>query len=229
MEKTENIIDYGSITVPKSWDEIALKKYQEIERYYDGKDDENFNVIDVLDILIDKDRDFIMSLPTEFLEKIMEHLVFLQKSPEYGEPTNKITIDGEEYKINFQNQLKTGEFIAAETLLKSDKHNYSALLAILCRKEGEIYDSKFENEVLEDRIALFEKLPITNVMPLVSFFLQLWALSEIPTQLSSQVEEAISLIQKDIETSQKNGDMSKRSMKSAMKTLQKLKQSISSI
>ena len=150
MENKENIIDYGSITVPKSWDEISLKKYQEIERYYDGKDDENFNVIDVLDILIDKDRDFIMSLPTEFLEKIMEHLTFLQKSPEYGEPTNKITIDGETYQINFQNQLKTGEFIAAETLLKSDKHNYSALLAILCRKEGEIYDSKFENEVLED-------------------------------------------------------------------------------
>ena len=68
----EKVIDYGEITVPTSWDDITLKTFQEIERYY-ADTDKNFNVIDVIDILIDKDRDFIMTLPEVFLSHILEN------------------------------------------------------------------------------------------------------------------------------------------------------------
>ena len=122
-----------------------------------------------------------------------------------------------------------GEYIAADTAMKGDKHNYAAFLAILCRKDGELYDSKFENEVLEDRIKLFEKQPVTNVLAIISFFLSLYVTLQMPTLLSSKVMEAIDLTRKDIETLQKNGAVSKRSMKSAMKKLKKLEKSISTI
>lgn len=223
-----NIIDLGSVTVPTSWNDVTLKMYSDIERYYSDKDKE-FNILDVIDILIDKDRDYVMSLPQEFLENILEKLSFLQTSPEEKEPVNYIIIDGERYTVHTENKLKVGEYIAADTAMKGDKHNYAAFLAILCRKDGEIYDSKFENEVLEDRIKFWEKQPVTNVLSIISFFLSLYVTLQMPTLLSSKVMEAIDLTRKDIEILQKNGAVSKRSMKSAMKKLKRLEKCISTI
>ena len=225
MDKNENIIDLGVWNVPKSWDEVTLKQYQEIERYYDGKE-ENFDVRKVLHILTNHSEDEINMLPIDFLEKIMGSLSFLQEPIKEEEPRNWVEIDGERYTVHTENQLKTGEYIASDTALKGDRHNYAALLAILCRKEGELYDSKFENEVLEGRIKLFEKQPITKILCIIGFFLQLYITSMTPFLLSSKVREAIDLTRKDIETSAKNGELSKRSMKSLMKKLRKLEKSI---
>lgn len=224
----ENKIDFGEITVPSSWNDITLKKYQEIEAFYDESQD-NFNVMDVLHIMIDKDIDYINSLPAEFLDIILDKLSFLSEKPDFGEPTNKITINNEIYTVHFENQLKVGEYIAADTILKNDKHNYAALLAILCRKDGEIYDSKFENEVIEDRIKLFENQPVLKVMGLIQFFFLLSNLSSATTLLYSNIEEAINLTQEHIETLRKNGEISRLSMRSAMKKLKKLRKSIKNI
>ena len=224
----DNIIDLGVWNVPKSWDEVTLKQYQEIERYYDGKE-ENFDVRKVLHILTNHTEDEINMLPLDFLEKIMGSLTFLQEPIKEEEPRNWVEIDGERYTVHTEQQLKTGEYIASDTALKGDKHNYAGLLAILCRKEGELYDSKFENEVLESRIKMFEQQPITKILCIIGFFLQLYITSMTPTLLSSKVREAIDLTRKDIETSAKNGEVSKRSMKSAMKKLRKLEKSINSI
>lgn len=228
MTDDENIIDLGSVTVPTSWNDITLKTFQEIERYY-ADTDKNFNVIDVLDILIDKDRDYIMSLPEEFLTHILEKLEFLQTKPEEKEPRNWVEIKGERYTVNTQNKLKVGEYVAADTAMKADKYNYAAILAILCRKDGEVYDSKFENEVLEDRIKMFEDIPIMDVLPIVSFFLNLWLASQIPSRLSSTIREGLSLTRSNIESSARNGEISKRCMKSLTKKLTKLEKYLDSI
>ena len=225
MDKNENIIDLGVWNVPKSWDEVTLKQYQEIERYYDGKE-ENFDVRKVLHILTNHSEDEINMLPIDFLEKIMGSLSFLQEPIKEEKSRNWIEINGERYTVHTENQLKTGEYIAADTALKGDKHNYASLLAILCRKDGELYDSKFEAEVLEDRIKLFEKQPITKILCIIGFFLQLSVIYMTPTLLSSKIREAIDLTRSNIETSARNGEVSKRSMKSLEKKLRKLEKSI---
>lgn len=230
MADEKDIIDYGEITVPSSWDDITLEKYQRIEEYYDTiSGDSKFNIMDVLDIMIDKDKDYIMSLPSEFLDMILDKLSFLQTPMKETEPSPQIEIDGELYSVNTQNKLKTGEYIASDTVLKTNKHNYAAILAILCRKEGEIYDSKFENEMVEDRIKMFEKQPITKVMKLIGFFLHCYMTSQMPSLLSSKVLDAIDLTRSSIENSVKDGEMSKRSMRSLMKKLTKLEKSIKCI
>lgn len=228
MEK-ENIIDYGSIQVPTSWKDISLKKYQEIEKYYKDKDEKSFNVIDVLDILIDKDKDYINGLPVEFLDTILTHLVFLTLSPEVDSPTNKITINGEEYIINVMEKLKLGEYVAVDNVLKSDSSDYASILAILCRKEGEIYDSRFEAEEFENRKAMFEKQPVTKILPLVNFFLSLYIVSEKHSQLYSLVEEGINLTQQTIDNSQKIGASKRLSLNWQMKKLRKSLKSIKHI
>lgn len=224
----ENIIDFGEWNLPKGWNELTLKQFQDIERYYASKDKE-FDARDVLEVFTAHSREEIDQLPIEFVEKLLEALKWLSESPDIGEPTHKIVVDGNEYHINFQNKLKTGEYCAVDTLLKSDKHNYAAMLAILCRKEGEIYDSKFENEVLEERIAMFEKIPMLDAMRVVNFFLSLWLISKSHTLLYSQVEEAIDLSAKNIETLRKNGELSLYSTILLKRKLKKLRQSIKSI
>lgn len=228
MDKNENIIDLGQWTVPTDWSQITLKQYQDIERFYEDKE-ENFDVRKILHILTNHTEDEINMLPIDFLEQIMENLSFLQEPIKDDEPKNWIEINGERYTVHTENQLKTGEYVASDTALKGDKHNYAGLLAILCRKEGELYDSKFENEVLESRIKLFEAQPITKILCIIGFFLQLYITSMTPTLLSSKIREAIDLTRRDIETSARNGEVSKRSMRSAMKKLKKLEKSINSI
>ena len=152
----ENVIDFGSWTVPTSWDDVTLKMFQEIEKYYSDKD-KNFDVREVLDIFTDHTRDEIDQLPINFTDKLLNELSFLKEQPKYGDASASIEIDGEKYSINVMEKLKTGEFVAIDTILKSDPHDYISILAVLCRKNGEIYDSKFEAELFDERKKLFAK------------------------------------------------------------------------
>jgi hypothetical protein len=76
---------------------------------------------------------------------------------------------------------------------------------------------------------MWEGVPVTEILPLIGFFLQLYITLQMPTLLSSKAMEAIDLTRKDIETLHQNGEISKRYMKSQMKKLRKLEKSINSI
>ena len=224
----KNIIDYGEYKIPIDWSQISLKMFQDIERYYSDKD-KKFDAREVLHIFTNKSIDEINELPVEFVEILMDKLSFIQDSPKEKEPSNKIKIDGEEYIINVMEKLKTGEFIAVDSVLKDDKYDYASILAILCRKEGEIYDSKFEAELFEDRRKMWERQPITSILPLISFFINCYIMLETPSQVSSLVEVELNRIQKDIETLRKDGALSALSTKLLKRKLKKLKKSIKCI
>ena len=224
----ENVIDFGSWTVPTSWEDVTLKMFQEIEKYYSDKD-KNFDVREVLDIFTDHTRDEIDQLPINFTDKLLNELSFLKEQPQYGDASASIEIDGEKYSINVMEKLKTGEYVAIDTILKSDPHDYISILAVLCRKNGEIYDSKFEAELFEERQKLFAKQPIMKIMPLISFFLSLYILRMTHSQLYSEVEEGLNLMEQNIESSRANGDLSALSTRRLMKKLRKLRKSLKSI
>lgn len=213
--------NFGDWNIPTSWDDITLKKFQEINKYYSDKDKE-FDVREIIHIMTDKTIDEVNELPAEFLQIIMEKLSFLQVEPEQQEPTNKIEINNEIYQINFMEKLKTGEYVSVDNILKTDKNDYASILAILCRKEGEIYDSKFEAELFEQRKKMFEEQPITKVLPIIGFFLNLYILLVTPSQLYSQVEEELNRIQKSIKTSTEIGVFKKHCLNWRMKKLKKL-------
>lgn len=217
----ENTIDLGEWIVPTSWDEVTLKQFQEIERYYADKES-GFDARDVIHILCNKTIDEVNMLPIQFSEKIMEKLLFLQEKPSEEKPSNSIEIDGEKYTINYMEKLKLGEYVAVDSLLKEDRFNYAAFLAILCRKSGEVYDSEFEAEKFEDRLKMFEGISIVKVLPIVNFFLSLYMVSQMPTQLYSEVEEVVNHIAQSIDSSPKIGAFRKRYLKWRMNRLRKL-------
>ena len=224
----KDIIDLGSWHCPTSWDDVTLEMFQKIEKYYSSKD-KDFDVREVLDIFTDHTRDEIDQLPINFTDKLLNELSFLKEQPKYGDASPKIEIDGEEYCINVMEKLKTGEYVAIDTILKSDPHDYISILAVLCRKNGEIYDSKFEAEVFEDRQKLFAKQPIMKIMPLIAFFINCYIVRKMHSLLYSEVEEGLNLMEQNIESSRANGDLSALSTRRLMKKLRKLRKSIKSI
>ena len=216
-----NIIDYGEWVIPTSWHNITLDMFSDIEKYYEDKD-KNFDIREVLHIITGKSQDEINALPAEFLDKILEKLSFLSEKPETEEPRNWIVVDGEKYIVNTFEKMKTGEYVSFDMAMKNDKHDYSTFMAILCRKQGEIYDSKYEAELFEERKKMFGKVPVMDVMAVVSFFLALWFVQETNTQLSLKVEEAVNLIQQNIDSSDKIGAFRKYYLTSQVKKLRKL-------
>ena len=224
----KDTIDYGEYNIPTDWNQVTLKMFSDIERYY-GDKDKKFDAREVLHIFTNKSIDEINELPVEFVEILMDKLSFIQESPKEKEPSNKIKVDGETYIINIMEKLRTGEFIAVDSVLKDDKYDYASILAILCRKEGEAYDSKFEAELFEDRRKMWERQPITSILPLISFFINCYIMLETPSQVSSLVEAELNRIQKDIETLRKDGALSALSTKLLKRKLKKLKKSIKCI
>ena len=222
--------DFGEWKVPSSWDDLTLGKFQELERFYDvDENDRKFDVRDVLDLMTDRTKDEINELPIEFTDSLLRKMYWLHEQPDFGKPSNKITIDGVQYTVHNENEMKFGEYVALDTALKGDKHNYAAMLAILCRKDGEIFDAKFENEVLPSRIEFWKNVSVMKVMPIVSFFLELSSMSLQVSQLSSQVQEGINHILKHIETSKRNGVFSALYTKWQVRKLKKLQKSIKNI
>lgn len=228
MVDNEGNISFGSWHCPTSWDEITLGQFQEIEKYYSDKD-KKFDVRDVIHILCNKSIDEVNALPIAFTESIMEKLMFLQEKPQEKEPSNKITIDGEEYVINVMEKLKTGEYIAIDTALKNDRFNYASFFAIICRKDGEVYDSKYEAEVFEKRYEMWLKVPVVKVLPLIAFFFNLYIVSQTPTLLFLELQEGINHIRESIKSSRENGELSALSTRRLMRKLKKLEKSINSI
>lgn len=214
-------IDYGEWVIPTSWHDITLDMFSDIERYYEDKA-KNFDIREVLHILTGKSKDEINALPSAFLDKILEKLSFLSEKPDTGEPRNWIVVDGEKYVVNTFEKMKTGEYVSFDMAMKNDKHDYSSFMAILCRKQGEAYDSKYEAELFEERKKMFGKVPVMDVMAVVSFFLALWFVQETNSQLYSKVEEAINLTQQSIDSSDKIGAFRKYYLTSQVKKLRKL-------
>ena len=220
--KKEIIKDFGEWNIPTSWDDLDLKRFQEIERYY-SENEGAFDGREVLHLFTNKTVDEINELPIEFTEMLLDKMSFVTTKPEVSEATNKVVINGETYMVNIANKLKTGEYVAVDAVLKSDQHNYAAILAILCRKDNEPYDSKYENEILPSRIEMWEKQPITKVMPIINFFLNLYIALEMNSRLYLEVNEAINLTQRNIETSRKNGELSALYTKLLKRKLNKLR------
>lgn len=217
----EIVKDFGEITLPRGWEEITLKQFSEISKIDDDMSAED-KFVRIVEILSGKDREFMNSLPYDFIQSIWLHLSFLEKEPQYGEPKASIEIGKDVYRINVEEKLKFGEYVAFNMIAKNNPTGYAQMLGVLCRKDGEAYDSYYENEVLPKRIEMFENVPVLEVLPLCAFFLQLLGVYLTGTNIFSEAKEYISLIAQSIQDSMNNGEFSRLSTHSQKVILQDL-------
>ena len=190
-------------------------------RVYD-KDDKD--ILDVLEVLSGRTKSELRQMPADFIDTMMQHLQFMN-IPLNVEADSKIVINGEEYKVNYTEKLKFGEWTDAETVLK--EKDYAGVLAILARKDGEIYDDDFIANELDKRIELFNSLSITKALVLLNFFLKLKLNSILYSQKSLENSKAAieSLVQ-CIKSSLKDGDGNMFSTLSARIKLRRLEKQL---
>ena len=213
-KRKERIVakDFGNITVPTSWDEVKLKDFITLMKLQEEENKEDVSLIDIMAVLTGTDKKYIYSLPSDFANTIMAHLLFLNK-PLKEEPKAEVIIDGNLYKINYMEKLKFGEYTDANTVMANDKFDYASLLAILCRREGEIYDDDYIAEHLDERTEMWNNQPITKVYPLVCFFLLLSTISgKHLERYMTEGEQAIDQSLTHIEDSLKSGAVKKFSL-----------------
>lgn len=212
--------NYEFSNVPKSWNDITLKKFQELSRLY--KENEQITDTQLIAFFTDKKEEYIKDAPVAIINEVMQYLDFINQPLDDTTTASTITINDTVYQINTQDELKFGEYVDVQTILKDDQDNLAAILGILCRKPSEEYNDEYIARVLPDRIKMFEELPITIVQPLINFFLECCIQSAAVIQASSMknlVNQQVQLIENFL----RNGDGKKRSILLRMRTLRKLK------
>lgn len=218
--KKEVLHFFGEWTIADNWEDVTLKQFTELMKLNDNgiKD-----VRDVIAILSDHTKDEINLLPIDFIESMMARLTFLNKAPEVNN-SNEIEIDGEVYFVNVMEKLKFGEFVDVNSAIQSDSLNYASFLAILCRKKDEQYNDDFIANKLEERIEMYNNQPITKILPVVGFFLNLWRISKAPSQASmTEIQQTANQLQTETENTWKNLGFRKRYSIWGMKTYWKLR------
>lgn len=206
-KKKEILYDFGEWNIPEKWEDVTLEKFTKLmSKTENGVND----VRDVIAIMADRTMEDVNLLPVDFVESLMARLTFLNKSPEY-ENKNEIIIDDEVYHINVLEKLKFGEYVDVNSAIQGDNLNYAAFLGILCRKEGEEYDDDFIANKLDERIEMFNKQPINKILPVIGFFLALFATSETCSQLFlTEAEQTTNQLLQETENLWKNMGFRKR-------------------
>ena len=160
--KQESVIDFGSVKVPTSWDEVTLQTMcdymrrakekedllendrREVKKWNKEHPEEKKDMPDEKDskyTLTDKDllevfTDFDISkydiLPVELYNSIMGNFSFVLKQMDY-KPSKELEWNGQKFIINDMEGLCVKEYEDAENVMKGDPFDYPSLLAILCR------------------------------------------------------------------------------------------------
>lgn len=189
--KKDKGLDLGQWRIPTRWDDVTLGQFADLERLYKGEASKGVDAVDLITVMSGHTRDEVMSLPIEFMETMAIHLIFLETQPEIEKPSDRVEIDGETYMLNVKEKLKFGEYVDFDQLVKSDPCDYPSMLAILCRMEGEAYDSDFIADKFQKRVDMFSRQPVTKILPLIAFFLELSTMSMGLSLSYSQTKEAL--------------------------------------
>lgn len=226
MKKSNNkTVELGQYNIPTKWEEVTLKQFQQILELEDKNDN-----LAILAIMLGKTKEEVQQLPSKVLTLFYQNLNFFKEEPKV-EVDNKLTINNELYVINDKDNMKVGEYADFNEILQYDRNNYAYMLAILCRKEGEVYDDKFIAEKLNKRKEMFENIPVTEALKTVNFFFQKFISLKTNTMNYSTAlkEEVESLIAESIKDLRKNGGFFKPSNLRAIMKLKKLKKQLKSI
>lgn len=219
MKKSSNkTVELGSYNIPTKWEEVTLKQFQQILELEDKNDN-----LAILAIMLGKTKEEVQQLPSKVLTLFYQNLNFFKEEPR-TESDNKLTINDELYIINDKDNMKVGEYADFNEILQYDRNNYAYMLAILCRKEGEVYDDKFIAEKLNKRKEMFENIPVTEALKTVNFFFQKFISLKTNTMNYSTAlkEEVENLIAENIKDLRRSGGFIKPSNLRAIMKLRKL-------
>lgn len=183
------LTDYLTLSHEK---EEALKKdkleAKKNKQEAPNEKDEKYTLTDkdILRIFTNFDISKYDILPVELYEAIMSNFSFLVEDMPQIKPSKELFFNNVHFVINDMESLKVKEYEDADMVMRNNQYDYPSLLAILCREckgkktdhvtgitylINEDYDTEFANHIFDARRSMFANMPITQTMPLISFFL----------------------------------------------------------
>lgn len=125
-----------------NWKDINIKKGKELyqldkDEFY--KNNELEKLTQQLCIILDKDVEWVESLPLQDVFKYKQEMIFLSDLPK-GDFEKSITIDDVEYEMIDLTRLSMGEFMDLDTYCKDVFGNLELIMAVLYRPKNEKYD-----------------------------------------------------------------------------------------
>lgn len=186
------------IQVPTNWGEIKLKHY---ENFYKDRPESTRERVALVAKICEIEPAKLLSLPADIFNIVVERSFFIFE--EYiAEPSPKVIINGTTYVIPIEEKLSLGAYIDADEAQKAGTEVLSTILAIVCRPVNEAYD----DELTEQRAKMFGELPMTQVWPLLAFFLRCKCVLENRTTAFTNLTQAVELLPPNILHSLKLGD-----------------------
>lgn len=119
------------LTIPKSWEEVTVGKFQEILNISNDLNDIN-KMVEIISILSDEDPDVIKNLPFDKIKTINNELKFIYTKPS-NIFKNIINIKGVKYGLRKMDELTLGEIIDLESYQEDVINNLHFILSILYR------------------------------------------------------------------------------------------------
>ena len=173
-----------------NWKEINIKKGKELyeldkDDFY--KDNELEKLTQQLCIILDKDVEWVESLPLNDVFNYQTELAFLKEAPK-GDFEKEFEIDGIFYKMVDLSTMKFGEWIDLDTYCKDVFGQLERIMAVIYRPEGEKYDPS----LVESRAQIFlEKMSYETAAGAALFFSLLEMASIKTTKDYSLLEEVM--------------------------------------
>lgn len=167
---------------PSSWDEVTLKMHTEIT-LAEGNVFEKVPIL--LEILTGEDRETFKKLPATFVvtSGLEQKLAFMQKQPIPRAPSEKLTLNGTEYKVGLYPQNWTaGQWLDYNAVLSKempagDNRKIAMIIACFAVPSGHEYGDGYDFDSVVDEI--YKYMPITVALGYASFFqLQLHAFAK---------------------------------------------------
>jgi hypothetical protein len=186
------------IQVPTKWEEIKLKHY---ENFYQDKPENTRERVALVAKICNIEPAKLLDLPADIFNIVVEHSFFIFEEF-VAPPSPKVKINGVTYVIPIEEKLSLGAYIDADETQKSGENVISGILAIVCRPVGEDYD----DELTEERTAMFGELPMSQVWPLLAFFLHCKNALETRTIAFTNLTQAVESLPLNILHSLKLGD-----------------------
>jgi hypothetical protein len=172
--------EYNDITVmvPEGWHEITLATY---DLMWNIKPQTARDRANVVAIACGVDLQIFLDWPHEAFAMVLQDVKYLFTDNEVPE-ASFITIGAETYHVAIEQKLTFAEYIDVCSVQSEPKYAntiLSCVLAIVCRPAGEKYDANN----IDERAKLFGALTVSQVQPVLGFFLRAYQISTRRTAL----------------------------------------------
>lgn len=179
------------IKVPDNWGEIKLRNY---EGFYMDRPETLRERVAMVAKICNADVELILQWPAEIFNLIIDKTVFIFREHKVA-PSPSIKIGDETYVIPVEEKLTLGAYIDADQTQKDGVNVLSNILAIVCRPAGESYDP----DKTEERAEMFGALSMSEVQPLLGFFLHCKHALDKRTTVFTNLRQAVELLPPNIE------------------------------